>query len=58
MSSVAATSIQGPYFRDFYEMLSSGYRTYRIVKDGLREIGKYSELLEVFTCTNYLFIRR
>lgn len=46
------------YFRDFWNMLHEKFHVYRIVCDGLYEIDHYSELLEIFTCTNYLFIKR
>lgn len=46
------------YFRDYWNLLNKDFRVYRIVKDGLAEITKYDEKLEIFTCTNYLFILR
>ncbi|HAP19659.1 MAG TPA: FkbM family methyltransferase [Lachnospiraceae bacterium] len=46
------------YFRDFWNMLHERFHVYRIVCDGLYEIDSYTELLEIFTCTNYLFIKR
>ena len=44
------------YFRDFWNLLHDDYKVYRILKNGLYEIEKYDEHLEIFTCTNYLFI--
>lgn len=43
------------FFRDFWELLSDKYDVYRIMKDGIVNIEGYSEMLEVFCCTNYLF---
>ncbi|MBL8030442.1 MAG: FkbM family methyltransferase [Candidatus Doudnabacteria bacterium] len=42
------------FFKDFYLLLSPNYKIYRILKNGLQEISKYSELDEVFMTTNYL----
>lgn len=42
------------YFQDFYFLLKDNYILYRIVKDGLFKITKYTEISEIFTCTNYL----
>lgn len=42
------------FFQDFFYLLSGKYRLYRILKDGLLEIDKYSEDLEQFTTVNYL----
>ena len=44
------------YFRDFWELLSSKYRLYRILKDGFAKIERYSELDEVFVMTNFLAV--
>lgn len=46
------------YFRDFWELLDGDYRFFRILRDGMVEIEKYSERLEQFACTNYLFVRK
>lgn len=43
----------GVYFRDFYRLLSPRYRIFRILKNGLRPINKYSEWDEIFITTNY-----
>ncbi len=45
------------YFRDFWELLHDkyGYKVNRIVKDGLYEVKNYSETMELFACTNFLF---
>ncbi|SOE23309.1 methyltransferase, FkbM family [Spirosomataceae bacterium TFI 002] len=42
------------YFRDFWEALSSNYKLYRILKDGLDEIETYHLRNEVFYYSNYL----
>lgn len=42
------------YFRDFWEMLQDKYDFYRIVKNGLYPIKKYSEACEIFDTINYL----
>jgi len=46
------------YLRDFYELLSPHYDLFRIVKDGLAPLQRYSEEHEHFLVTNYLAIRR
>ena len=46
------------YFRDFYRLLNSNYRIYRILKSGLREIKRYTELQERFYVSNFLAVRR
>lgn len=46
------------YFQDFYYLLKSTYKIYRIAKDGLFEIKAYKESYEVFITTNYLAIKR
>jgi len=42
------------YFQDFYYLLKDNYKIYRIVKDGLRPIYRYSETCEIFLNSNYL----
>ncbi len=44
------------YFRDFWNLLHTNYSVYRIMRDGLYEIKKYDESLEIFLCTNYAFV--
>ncbi len=44
------------YFRDFWNLLHERYHVYRIVIDGIYEITRYEEQLEIFTCTNFLFL--
>ena len=44
------------YFRDFWNLLNENYHVFRIVIDGIYEITKYEEQLEIFTCTNFLFL--
>ncbi len=46
------------YFRDFWDLLSSDYRIYRILCDGLVPIDEYDEKLEIFKGTNFLASRR
>lgn len=46
------------FFRDFWELLHDDYTIYRILPDGLREIGEYTRNLEIFHCVNFLAIRR
>ncbi|MEQ8924874.1 MAG: FkbM family methyltransferase [Fulvivirga sp.] len=47
---------QGIFLSDFITLLS-GYRIYRIVKNGIREIKEYNLYHEVFLTTNYLAIK-
>lgn len=42
------------YFQDFYYFLKDNYDIYRIVKNGLRKIDRYSETCEVFLNSNYI----
>lgn len=46
------------YLRDFFNTLSDNYIIYRVLKDGLFEIQKYEESLEIFITTNYLAERK
>ena len=46
------------YFQDFYYLLKDKYRIYRILKNGLYEISKYEETLEIFITVNYLAERK
>lgn len=46
------------YFRDFYELLSPGFKLYRILSDGLFEIKKYDSSLEIFQTANFLAEKR
>ena len=46
------------FFRDFWEMLSPQFTIYRILSNGLREIGAYSRNLEIFHCVNFLAVRK
>jgi FkbM family methyltransferase len=45
-------------FKDFYALLSSNYRLYRVLKNGLYEPTEYSERLEIYCTANYLAQRR
>ncbi len=42
------------FFRDFWSLLHTDYRIYRIVVDGLYEIKKYTTALEIFETSNFL----
>lgn len=44
------------YFRDFWNLLSPQYDIYRVIQNGLHRICKYTELLEIFACQNFLAI--
>ncbi len=46
------------YFRDFWNLLHEDYEVYRVLIDGLYRIEAYFEILELFTCTNYLFVNK
>lgn len=46
------------YFRDFWNLLNDKYTVYRVLLDGLEEIKEYGDILEIFFCTNYLFVRK
>ena len=46
------------YFRDFYYLLNTNYKIYRILKDGLFEITSYKETYEIFSAINYLAIKK
>lgn len=41
------------YFQDFFYLFKDKYRLYRLVKNGIYPIDKYSETNEVFLTTNY-----
>ncbi|MDO1448845.1 FkbM family methyltransferase [Rhodocytophaga aerolata] len=42
------------FFRDFFLLLSPSYNIYRILKDGLYLIDRYTESLEIFLTSNFL----
>ena len=44
------------YFQDFYRFLNEKYKIYRIIKNGLYHIDRYSGFLELFHTTNFLAI--
>lgn len=44
------------YFQDFFYLLHSNYRIYRIVQNGLTEIKEYNEFREIFMYSNYLAV--
>lgn len=46
------------YFRDFFNLLHSNYKIYRVLKNGIRELPAYDVSLEIFTTVNYLAIKR
>lgn len=46
------------YFRDFWNLLHENYKIYRVLLDGLAEVKEYGDILEIFFCTNYLFVSK
>jgi FkbM family methyltransferase len=48
----------GNYFKDFFYLLNTKYKIYRILRDGLLEIKKYHWLNEISSGANYLAVRR
>src|SRR5690606_3866529 len=42
------------YFQDFWYLLHERYKIYRIVRDGLFHVERYSETYEIFRTINYL----
>jgi hypothetical protein len=46
------------YFKDFWNMLHEKYYIYRILKNGLHEMPKYSEFLEIFHYSNFLAVNK
>lgn len=46
------------FLKDFWDLLSPAYDIYRVVQNGLFPEKKYHELLEIFTTTNFLAVRR
>ena len=46
------------YLQDFYQLLYSEYRIFRILQDGLHDMKEYQESYEIFVTTNYLAIKR
>lgn len=46
------------FLKDFWDLLSPGYDLYRILQNNLCPVTRYHELLEIFTTTNYLAVRR
>ena len=46
------------FFRDFWNLLHKDFFVYRILKNGFWEITNYTERLECFCCTNYIFVRK
>ena len=48
----------GTYFKDFFYLLSPGYKLFRVLQDGLYPIDKYSESLEIFLTANFLAVRK
>lgn len=41
------------YFRDFWNLLHENYNMFKICKNGMHKIERYSEKLEIFDCCNY-----
>jgi len=46
------------FFRDLYDFLTPRYRLYRLLRDGLAFLPRYSERAEVFVTTNFLAVSR
>ncbi|HWA35372.1 MAG TPA: FkbM family methyltransferase [Cyclobacteriaceae bacterium] len=46
------------FFKDYFHFFAKDFILYRILTDGLQEIGQYSENLEVFQSANYLAIKK
>ncbi len=46
------------YFKDFFGLLSPGYRLYRVLQNGLFELSHYTETQEIFMTTNFLAVRK
>jgi len=46
------------YFKDFFYLLNSNYRIYKIVRGGLHPVNEYKEFYEIFITTNYLAVLR
>lgn len=46
------------FFQNYFYLLKDDYHIYRILKDGLYEIKKYSEIREVYLLVNYLAERK
>lgn len=46
------------HFQDFHYLVKDDFHIYRIVKDGLYKINRYSEFQEIFSTTNYLAERK
>ena len=44
------------YFKDFFNLLIANFKIFRILKDGLYPITKYSEILEVYMTSNFLAV--
>lgn len=46
------------FLQDFFLLLDGDYRIYRIVRDGLSPIDRYSERYEIFQTCNYVAVAR
>lgn len=46
----------GTTFQDFYYALKDDYQLFRLMKDGMTPVAKYSEVLEIYLTTNYIAI--
>ena len=46
------------FFQDFFYLLNSRYRIYRVLKDGFVPVDKYKETYEIFVTTNYMAVSR
>ena len=46
------------HFCDVYDLLSPKYKLYRVLRQGLYEVDRYTHDLEIYKLTNYLCIHR
>lgn len=46
------------YLQDYFYLLQDNYKLYRILKDGIHELGVYKETYEIFITVNYLAIKK
>lgn len=51
-----ATIASRTYLQDMFLLLQPAYRLYRILKDGVAPIERYTEQFEIFMTTNYLAV--
>lgn len=46
------------FMRDLYDVLGDGYQIHRVLRDGLRPLGRWNERLEIFRLGNYVALHR